>query len=106
MANAFKKPFLLDTAMVSDFWTTISVPAGQGKPIKVSKIRWINPGNAGAGSFLITDASSSSNELAKGNAPAASLNPDQEIVFNPPRPWRNWQLTGLTGGGQLEIHWD
>lgn len=106
MANSFKKPIILDSTMASDYWTTISVPAGQGKPLMVSKIRWVNPGAAGAGSFVITDASSSANVIEQGNAPAASLNPDQEIVYSKPRPWRNFQLTTFTGGGKLEIHPD
>lgn len=106
MANSFKKPITLDTTMAQDFWASISVPAGQGKSIRVTKIRWISPGAAGAGSFVITDASSGANVLEQGVAPAASLNPDQEIVYAVPRTWRNWQLTTFTGGGKLEIHWD
>lgn len=106
MANVFKKPIVLDTVMGSDFLSTINVPAGQGRPLMVTKIRWVNPGAAGAGTFLLTDGSSAANQLEKGNAPAASLNVDQEIIYPKPRPWRNFQLTALTGGGQVEIHWD
>lgn len=107
MANAFKKPIILDTAMGADFWSTIAVPAGQGKPIRVRKIVWTNPGAAGAGTFVITDASTGANVLAQGNAPAASLNPDQQIDFGPAGvQWRNWQLTTLTGGGKLIIYWE
>jgi hypothetical protein len=102
MANAFKKPIVLDSVMAQDFLTTIGA---LNKPLLVDKIRWINPGAAGAGTFLITDASSSANQLEKGKAPAASLNVDQEIVYDTPRTWKNFQLTTFTGGGQLEIHY-
>lgn len=106
MANVFNKPIVLDTAMASDFWTTISVPAGQGKPIRVKKIVWTNPGAAGAGTFVITDASTGANVLAQGNAPAASLNPDQQIDYVMSTTWRNWKLATFTGGGKLIIYWD
>jgi hypothetical protein len=106
MANSFNKPIILDTAMGSDFWATISVPAGQGKPIRVKKIVWTNPGAAGAGTFVITDASTAANVLAQGNAPAASLNVDQQIDFEQDTYWRNWKLTTLTGGGKLLIYYD
>lgn len=90
--------------MAQDYWTTIGVPAGQGKPLMVKRIRWINPGAAGTGSFVIGDTFG--NVLEQGNAPAASLNVDQDIPINPPRPWRNWQLTTFTGGGTLEIDYE
>jgi hypothetical protein len=105
MANVLtNNPIILDTVMGSDFWTSISVPAGQGKPIIVQKIRWVNPGAAGAGAFTIVEPISGKT-LEQGNAPAASLNPDQEIVFPKGKAWRNWQLTAISGGGKLEIHY-
>lgn len=106
MSNSFGNPIVLTAAMGSDYWTTVSVPAGQGKPIRVKKIVWTNPGAAGAGSFQITDASTAANVLAQGNAPASTLNPDQQIDFEQDTYWRNWKLVTLTGGGTLLIYFN
>jgi hypothetical protein len=87
-------------AMASDFWATISVPAGQGKPIMVDKIVWVGPG--ASASFTITDASTGANVLASGTTPAGFIGSDPEYDFETPRPWRNWKVTALTAG-ELQI---
>ena len=88
--------------MAQDFWVTIGVPAGQGKPIIVDKIVWIGPG--ASASFTITDASAGANVLAKGSTPAGFIGADPEYRFPRGMPWRNWQVTELTAG-ELEIHY-
>lgn len=96
-----QKPLILTGTggMASDFWTTISVPAGQGKPILVDKIVWVGPGASGA--VTITDASSSANVIFQAATPASYAGPDPEYDFVAPRPWRNWKCTQLTGGTLL-----
>jgi hypothetical protein len=89
--------------MAQDFWTTISVPAGQGKPIIVDKIVWIGPGVSA--NFTITDASTGANVLAAGSTPASFAGADPEYDFpNGGKQWRNWKVTQLTAG-ELEIHY-
>lgn len=105
MANNFNvRPIVLDTVMTNDFLTTISAVAGLGRPLRIRKIVWVNPGAAGAGAFTITDGSTAANVLAQGNAPAASLNPDQQIDFNNPPMWKNFKLTAISGGGKLLVY--
>jgi hypothetical protein len=102
MANVLTtRPIVVDTAMAQDFLTAISATA---RPLRVRKIVWVNPGAAGAGAFTITDGSTAANVVAQGNAPAASLNPNQQIDFGNPVMWKNFKVTALTGGGKLLIY--
>jgi hypothetical protein len=96
-----QKPLILSGTggMASDFWTTISVPAGQGRPILVDKIVWVNPG--ASASFTITDASTGANVIAQGSTPTGYIGQDVEYDFAAPRPWRNWKCTALTAGTLL-----
>lgn len=83
--------------MASDYWTTISVPTGQGKPIKVKKIQWMSPG--ASGSFVITDNSSAANVLFQGATPASFAGQDVEYDFaGDEQQWRNWKITTLSAG--------
>lgn len=93
------KPLVLTGAggMANDFWTTISVPAGQGKPIWVDYIEWIAPG--ASATFTITDASTGASVLAEGSTPASYAGPDPVYPIN--KQWRNFKCTGLTAGTLL-----
>lgn len=95
--SSFGKPIIITAAMASDFWATIGIVAGQfGKPIKVQKIVWNNPG--AAASFVITDASTAANVLKQGNTPTGYIGPDPEYDFVDEVPWRNWKVTTLSAG--------
>lgn len=91
-----QKPLIISGAggMANDFWTTISVPAGQGKPIFVESIEWMGPG--ASASFTITDASTGANVLAEGSTPASFAGADPVYPIN--KQWRNWKVTALTAG--------
>ncbi len=105
MANNFNvRPIVLDTVMANDFLTAISAVAGLGRPLRIRKIAWINPGAAGTGAFTITDGSTAANILVQGNAPLATNNADQQIDYNNPLTWKNFKLTAISGGGKLLIY--
>ena len=105
MANNFAvRPIRVDTAMGSDYLTTIGAVAGTERPLKVKKVLWSAPGTAGTGSFVIQDGSSSNNILLQGNALAATNNPDQQFDFATTVLWRNFKVSTLTGSGVLFIY--
>ena len=105
MANNLNvRPIVLDTVMAQDFLTAISAVAGLGRPLRIRKIAWVNPGAAGAGAFTITDGSTAANVLAQANAPLATNNTDQQVDFNNPVTWKNFKLTAISGGGKILIY--
>lgn len=101
MANVFKKPITLTTTMSQDYWSTIGVPAGQGKPLLVKSIIWSAPG--ASANLVIQDTFG--NVLFQASTPASFAGSDPEYLFDPPRKWRNFQATTLSAG-TVEIDFD
>ena len=83
--------------MAAGYWSTISVPAGQGKPIKVKKIVWSGAG--ASASFSITDNSTAANVLFQGATPASFAGQDIEYDFaGDEQQWRDWKIATLSAG--------
>lgn len=84
-------------AMAAGYWSSISVPSGQGKPIKVKKVVWTGAG--ASASFSISDNSTAANVLLQGATPASFTGQDVEYDFAGTEPtWRDWKITALTAG--------
>lgn len=105
--SAFNQnPIIVDSPMTQSFWATLRaagvLAAGQGKPIQVTSIKWLDAGlNA---TYAITDASASHNTLDNGDTGPDFTGSDPVYTFFPPKHWRDWQVTQLTGG-RLQIQY-
>lgn len=98
MSSFNQKPIIINSAMAQSFWTNLRnlgvLAQTMGKPIRVEKIVWNDPG--GSASFVITDASANQNQLAAGNTPLDYVGADP--IYYPDATWRDWQVTVLTAG--------
>lgn len=104
MSSFNQKPIKITAPMTQSFWAMLRAQGVlnsiYGKPIRVEKIVWNDPGPKA--SFVITDASAAQNELAAENTPVDFVGADPFYPID--ETWRDWQVTVLTGG-DLYIHY-
>lgn len=84
-------------AQATDWLTLTSAQAGTGRPIKIYKVIWSNPG--ASGSFSISDGAATPSVLLADSTPAAYVDQSVKYEFASDAPmWKNFKITALTAG--------